>query len=180
MAAFDVAWTLLSIRRAPASRLRLCLTEEPPLALRWVDPRRSVAVRPRSMIDPLALGVDVALDRASLWGELLGCLPPPGAVLPWRLCLRLPNADVPGARLQGLIVGRILEEGPGQAGGDEPGADVGHLVSRAFGDQAAIVIKLLTVASNRPTGGVWAAAVPQSHVPLGSGHGWPDSAASMP
>jgi hypothetical protein len=53
------------------------------------------------------------------------------------------------AGFQFVVVGRILDEGPSHAKDKEPGADVGHLISRAAGDEAAVLVNLIPDTANR-------------------------------
>src|SRR5260221_41998 len=123
---------LLLIRSAPACSLCFGLAAKPTLSLRGVYPGCRIVLRPWSMIDLLALGVDVALDRAILGRDLRRGLPAPGAVLPG-LRLRLPDAELLCARscLQRLIIRRILDEGSSQAGSDKLGTNVRDGICRA-------------------------------------------------
>src|SRR2546430_925102 len=133
--------TLMHLHRPPPRRQRLGLAAEPALALVGLDLDLGVPGAPGHVVDLAVLG-DVALDGAALGRLLLGGGPAPGAVVPGRLRLALPDAEALCLRLRLLphVARGVPDEGPGVALAHHESVDVAA-VDVADGERAAVLVE---------------------------------------
>ena len=109
------------------------------------------------MIDSLAVAVDIAFDQAITRRRRL--IIDDGrtfirAVVPGWLGWSLPDAKTGRTRIGFLrhVVGRVANEGPGEALGDKCGVDRRAVISVAHRQSAAIVVEVAAIAGDRTEG----------------------------
>src|SRR5262249_14368108 len=129
--------------RGPPPRFHgLPFRAEPALALGEVHLHLGVIPSPGQMVDPLAVAVDIALDRTALRRGFVVLGPARGTIVPGGLRRALPDTAPRAARLRLVcdVVDRVLDIGPGKPAPDHLPLQI-EAVAETARDRAPIAIE---------------------------------------